>query len=73
MGKSIKGHMTRVDRLRARGQFVHSVQNNSSIRNTLTLPTIGDDDQGVLTIVLLPAAPPCQPYLPNRPIRELWY
>ena len=29
MGEPIKGHMTRVDRLRARGQFVHSVQNKS--------------------------------------------
>ena len=41
MGEPIKGHMTRVDRLRARllcGQFVHSVQNNSIqvFDNTLT-------------------------------------
>ena len=39
MGEPIKGHMTRVDRLRARGQFVHSVQNKSIqvFDNTLTL------------------------------------
>ena len=38
MGEPIKGHMTRVDRLRARGQFVHSVQNKSIqvFGNTLT-------------------------------------
>ena len=38
MGEPIKGHMTRVDRLRARGQFVHSVQNKSIqvFDNTLT-------------------------------------
>ena len=29
MGEPIKGHMTRVDRLRGRGQFGHSVQNKS--------------------------------------------
>ena len=38
MGEPIKGHMTRVDRLRVRGQFVHSVQNKSIqvFGNTLT-------------------------------------
>ena len=38
MGEPIKGHMTRVDRLRVRGQLVHSVQNKSIqvFGNTLT-------------------------------------
>ena len=38
MGEPIKGHMTRVDRLRVRGQFIHSVQNKSIqvFDNTLT-------------------------------------
>ena len=38
MGEPIKGHMTRVDRSRARGQFIHSVQNKSIqvFGNTLT-------------------------------------
>ena len=38
LGEPIKGHMTRVDRLRVRGQFVHSVQNKSIqvFDNTLT-------------------------------------
>ena len=38
MGEPIKGHMTRVDRLRVRGQFIHSVQNKSIqvFGNTLT-------------------------------------
>ena len=38
MGEHIKGHMTRVDRLRVRGQFVHSAQNKSIqvFGNTLT-------------------------------------
>ena len=38
MGEPIKGHMTRVDRLRVQGQFIHSVQNKSIqvFGNTLT-------------------------------------
>ena len=38
MGEPIKGHMTRVDRLRARGQFIHSARNKSIqvFNNTLT-------------------------------------
>ena len=39
MGEPIKGHMTRVDRLRARGQFIHSARNKSIqvFGNTLTV------------------------------------
>ena len=74
MGEPIKGHMTRVDRSRARGQFVHSVQNKSIqvFDNTLTYPTPVMTTKGSLTdSVFVPNVKEIA-NMPQEVIETLW-